>query len=1233
MRVHDLTDEDDDGEAAMTQIRERMAGIYFDLADGHTWEVELSLLGPGRSVIHLAVALSVADLVGITVLCTEIATHIAALRASDSEPEPGPGPRIDYADVRAALDSSTPQLPSVPGHVLATRVDALLDAPTLPAPTAGTTLPDPRVTRLATTIDEQAWSRLGDLADELGVTRAAMLLAVYAEALRRWTDDENRDFIVTVPGLSVAGTESHILDRTRIYAARCLDRPDRSAAESFTDSAAELRYRIAKGVDAVDELRHAVATGSGHRGLAPYVLTYSADRPVLPATASELLGHPTMIRSSTPQVIIDFQVYRFVAEEVSLSFDVRVGALADGVAEQLFVTTVEAVTALAEWTPERARSMKLTDLVTLPTHVRRHRDQLAGTEQLSRGYLHEDVQAAVARHPDHVALVCADRNDDRLTAVHEQLTYGEVDALAKNLAADLVRRTDANDIVALDLPKGPAQIIAALGVLYAGCAYLPMPEGLPASRRTAIMEAARPAVVLGPDDVPGPAIPAVPDEFVVREVGLDDPAYVIFTSGSTGTPKGVVMSHAAATNTVRDVRSRNRIEEDDALIPVAAMAFDLSVFDVFGVLGAGGRLICVGDLDSRDPFTWLRLIDEHQVTIWNSAPMLAEMLAAAAGPETPPLPLRRVLCSGDRIDRGLYERLAAIAPETTLVAMGGATEGGIWSNEFLVDANTVLRPDWASVPYGAPLTGQSYRVADASGRDCGAHVVGELWIGGTSLASGYLGDPTLTADRFVEHDDRLWYRTGDLGHWDGDDVLVIHGRNDAQVKIRGHRIELGDVEAHLRRVPEVADSVVFPFRDNTALGAGVVLTDDASRRIDGEGIVAAASGMLPAHMVPTRIDIWDSLPVTGNGKVDRAAVAAHAADAHRVTADADRPTSPETALVVGAFADLLPGDVSEQTNFFAAGGESLAAARLCRVLADVGYAVTVADVLEAPTAGALAEVLAARGPAATSSSSPVTSAVPVDDSVARFPLAPLQRAYALGRDGLDGQVRSDTLFALVLSLPDHLRSDDVHRAVQRLTDAWDGLRCRRIGDGEQGVAHAAEVPLVRVTTPLREYLPRHRPDSVCAVIVSDLDPDEVGLAVDYLALDARSLVTFASAVLEVADGGEIPPHVDPGLTAFAAHARTLPTTATAGAPKASADLRLPVHAVPSDTTPFTSRRMLLTDVDGFNHTADRAGVTSSVLLLHTFGAALGDALDAPRVPVTVPVSYRPTESTPGAGSV
>ncbi|RRO97624.1 amino acid adenylation domain-containing protein, partial [Corynebacterium bovis] len=507
----------------------------------------------------------------------------------------------------------------------------------------------------------------------------------------------------------------------------------------------------------------------------------------------------------------------------------------------------------------------------------------------------------------------------------EDLTYAELHRAACRLAAGLADRVAPGDLVLVRLPKGCDQVTAVLAVLYLGAAYLPVNVDAPAERVRAVTEVAQPVAVLDRvdpgvyDDDPSAGdtagtgdagtagagdATAAPD--LPRPVDGDDRAYVIFTSGSTGTPKGVVMTHRAATTTVAAVVDRHRIGPDDSVLAVSSLDFDLSVFDIFGLLGAGGTVVCIAEDERRDAFAWCDLVRRHGVTTWNSAPALAEMLTVAAE-DGPALPLRRVLVSGDWVAPTLPARVRAVtgggggtgghagAAGARVVAMGGATEGGIWSNEHVIDGPGDLDPAWPSVPYGRPLPGQAYRVVDAAGRDVPTGVVGELWIGGASLAAGYLGRADLTAERFVtDADGARWYRTGDHGYWGPGDLLFFVGRRDNQVKIRGHRVELGDVEHHLRAVPGVEAAVVLPAPGNTALRALVTLAGDGQG--DGEGqseadghghddgagegadpsatvadrVREALAATVPGFMVPRDVTVVPELRLTANGKVDRA---------------------------------------------------------------------------------------------------------------------------------------------------------------------------------------------------------------------------------------------------------------------------------------------------------------------------------------------------------------------------
>jgi pyochelin synthetase len=288
-----------------------------------------------------------------------------------------------------------------------------------------------------------------------------------------------------------------------------------------------------------------------------------------------------------------------------------------------------------------------------------------------------------------------------------------------------------------------------------------------------------------------------------------DTAYVIYTSGSTGAPKGVRISHRGALNTVEDVNRRFGVGEDDAVLGLANLGFDLSVYDMFGPLAVGGSLV-IPDHDQRGmPAHWANLIQQHRVTLWNSVPAHLQMLAdfLPTAPAADVSSLRLALLSGDWIPVNLPDRTRRLVPDLEVVSLGGATEGSIWSIHYPIG---VIDERWSSIPYGTPLTNQRMYVLDRRWRECPDGVTGEIFISGAGVAVGYLGDPERTAERFVEHPrtgERL-YRTGDLGRYLPDGTIEFLGREDGQVKIRGHRIELAEVEAALVSDPRVAAAAV-----------------------------------------------------------------------------------------------------------------------------------------------------------------------------------------------------------------------------------------------------------------------------------------------------------------------------------------------------------------------------------------------------------------------------------------
>src|SRR6185295_17067551 len=369
-----------------------------------------------------------------------------------------------------------------------------------------------------------------------------------------------------------------------------------------------------------------------------------------------------------------------------------------------------------------------------------------------------------------------------------------------------------------------------------------------------------------------------------------DLAYVIFTSGSTGKPKGVMIDHRGAVNTVLDVNSRFGIGPADRVLALSALSFDLSVWDIFGPLAAGGAIVLPGADRTRDPEHWAERIGAEGVTIWNSVPALLEMMVERLEEEDRSFPatLRLAMLSGDWIPLSLPERARQISPRRALhvISMGGATEASIWS--IIYDVGEV-EMEWRSIPYGRAMANQTFYVLDDELRPRPTWVPGQLAIGGIGLSVGYWRDPEKTEASFIVHPrtgERL-YRTGDLGRWLPSGEIEFLGREDFQVKIRGFRVELGEIETALARHSAVREAVVIALTASPGReGGGVpgekrlvayLLAEPGASPPDVGDLRGHLRAQLPEYMVPASFHVLDAFPLSSNGKVDRKALPALAA--------------------------------------------------------------------------------------------------------------------------------------------------------------------------------------------------------------------------------------------------------------------------------------------------------------------------------------------------------------------
>ncbi len=553
--------------------------------------------------------------------------------------------------------------------------------------------------------------------------------------------------------------------------------------------------------------------------------------------------------------------------------------------------------------------------------------------------LHELFDAWADKQPEATGLIFGD----------EPFTYAELSRRANRLAHHLMRLgVRRGDRVGVSLEHAPEVVVSLLAVLKAGGAYMPLDPGYPQERLAAMLEEAGLSALLTQkrlaprfSDVPTVLVDqdfaGAGDESPRTGVGPEDMVYMIFTSGSTGRPKGVLLDHRGRVNNFTDFNRRFRIGPGDAVLALSSLSFDMSAYDVLGTLAGGGTIVLPRLEELREPSRWAGLMTRHRVTIWHSVPAMLEMLVDSLEPrpEAAPRSLRLVLLGGDWIPVTLPDRLRALVPEAEVISLGGATEVSMDSTIFSVSA---IDPAWKSIPYGVPMANQLAYILGPDGGPNPAGVAGELCLGGVGVGAGYFGRPELTAAKFVPDPfgsgDRL-YRTGDLARWRSDGVLELLGRMDFQVKVRGFRIEPGEIVSALRQHPAVDDVVVLAREDQPGAKRLVAyLVPAPGVAVDVDEVRELARRLLPGYMVPSAFVVMETLPLTPNRKLDRKAL-----PVPEEAATERELVPPRTALeqvLAGIWRDVLRvPDVGAFDHFFDLGGHSLAATRVVTQIQEV----------------------------------------------------------------------------------------------------------------------------------------------------------------------------------------------------------------------------------------------------------------------------------------------------------
>jgi amino acid adenylation domain-containing protein/thioester reductase-like protein/non-ribosomal peptide synthase protein (TIGR01720 family) len=871
-------------------------------------------------------------------------------------------------------------------------------------------------------------------------------------------------------------------------------------------------------------------------------------------------------------------------------------------------------------TADPTRRLSSVDLLDGPEHARL--DEIGNRATLTRPATPVSVPVLfaeqVAQTPDAVALVCEGRS----------MTYRELDEAANRLAHLLSGQgVGPGECAGLLLERSAEAIVAILAVLKTGAAYLPIDLGLPADRIGFMLTDAAPVAVIttgGPRsrldgfdvvviDVDDPHIASQPGT-ALPAPGPDDIAYLIYTSGTTGTPKGVGITHHNVTQLLASL---------DAGLPAAgvwtqchSLAFDVSVWEIFGALLRGGRLVVVPESVAGSPEELHGVLVAEQVSVLTQTPSAVAMLPQE-GLESMALAVVGEACPADVVDRW--------APGRVMVNAYGPTE-----TTMCVAISAPLTPGSGVPPIGAPVAGAALFVLDGWLRPVPAGVVGELYVAGEGVACGYVGGTDLTASRFVAcpfgKPGARMYRTGDLVCWGADGQLRYLGRADEQVKIRGYRIELGEVQAALSALDGVDQVVVIAREDRPGdkrlVGYITGTADPAEAR-------SALADRLPAFMVPAAILVLPALPLTSNGKLDTRALPAPEYTAGRYRAPGDAVEE----VLAGIYAEVLGLErVGVDDSFFDLGGDSILSMQVVARARAAGVMCRPRDVFVEQTVARLARVAGVSDGAAGV----------VDEGIGPVLATPIMRWLA----SVDGPV-DEFNQTVLLAAPAGVTEADVVVVLQELLDRHAMLRLCVDDDGDGGwvltvpepgaVDAGACLESVDVLTDEALVGARSRLNPMAGVMLSALwvaETSQLALIIHHLAIDAVSwrIVLEDINIAWAQHRGGQPITLQATGTSFArwaallnehAHAEAVVNQAEAWKQVTQAPAMVPAVRPEVDTYASAGQLSVSLDVETTRRllsevpAAFHAGIQD--ILLIAFGLAVGKFLGSGDAPIGIDV--------------
>lgn len=863
IEVIDLADFDEETlHLKLVEIREQKSHRKLNVNQGQVAGVALAKFSDGKSRIFFDVDLLVSDVMSMSIMIKELAELYSGVELDNLN---------EYTFKDYMQNGISELINDADKEFWEQKINSFeIERPNLPLRKQPEQIKETKFKRRKRIIKKEEWETIKDIAASYQSTPSMVLLTAYALVLERWCNQSK--FFINIPLFNRDLENEYLKDMVADFTNILLVEHEVTDDSRFLDTLRRINKTFLENVShsaysGVQVQRNISKNQGTSVNIAPVVFACNIDYPLETEISRKNLGKVSYMISQTPGVWLDFQTY-IMDGNLILCWDSVDELFPTGMLDDMMDSLYELIIYL---TQKEEWEKKVDVLSEKQKSIRKQDVEEILPLQYPNETLYDGFLRNVKLNPDKVAIIDSETK--------EQITYYKLYEISLKVSDYLDKNgVKKGDYVGVTLPRGSRQLYAIFGILFTGAAYVSIGIAQPNDRRTKIYDQIGIKYIISDEktitdcrlnknevkiidlDV------AIANESKLEqpiEISPYDSAYIIMTSGTTGVPKGVEIMHTSAVNTCIDLNKKYNVNAEDTILMVSAIDFDLSVYDIFAILSAGGIIVTTSEDNYRNPDEWLNLVDEYNVTIWDSVPILFDMIVTMAEGKNRKLPFRIVMLSGDWIAINLPERFYNISSKninSIVVAMGGATEASIWSN--YLDVPREIPKDWISIPYGRPLKNQVYRVMDEFGRICPNYVKGELLIGGVGVAKCYNGDEELTNKKYFEQDGIRWYRTGDNGRTWNDGTIEFMGRRDKQVKIKGYRIELGEIEEAIRSKLKIKNVKVVANDKKNSLYAFVIgNTVKSSYR-------ELLKNAIPKYMIPDKLISMNEFPMNKNGKID-----------------------------------------------------------------------------------------------------------------------------------------------------------------------------------------------------------------------------------------------------------------------------------------------------------------------------------------------------------------------------